>query len=153
VAGSHGAPILYDYNEAARAAAIVSAAIGAFHGPGFRRLALPKNLYAHKESRLHSLRAALAHGPGPRALELSCYDCEVYKVQQLQWSERFILTQRLGRLKALSELRLPFVAEDAMLASIALCCPNIQVLDVHGSHAVNDLGLRWLAAAEDIPKE
>ena len=116
------------------------------HSPQFSRLSVSEHLQWHRDSRmrvLHLLHSS-SSSSSVRSLEFPCYSGRAFLFERPHFSERFVLTGVLGRLGlGLRRLVLPGVCDDEMLAHVGTSCPNIKEIDLEGSFALTDQGIRY----------
>jgi hypothetical protein len=91
---------------------------------------------------LHMTAKCLQH------LDFSCYAAAFFRLEPLLFSERYILARCFRKLCHLRVLRMPNVADDELLATVAACCPRLRDLDVAGSFGVTNRGVRWLSGRQ-----
>ena len=116
--------------------------------PHFSRLELSQHLQWHRDSRmraLHLLHSSSSPCSSLRTLELSCYRARIFRLESPLFSERFVLTSCFHRLPHLRRLSLPCVCDDEVLAFVSSCCPGLEELDVGGSFALTDQGIRLIS--------
>ena len=117
--------------------------------PALNHVEVWTDLHWHQDARLKVLHLLHSQDSGLKSLTFSCYKTPIFQFQALSFSERFLLMNVMNKFSHLRQLFLPYVADDDLLAKLGGgCCPQLEVLDVHGSWEVTNQGLASLSGEE-----
>ena len=119
------------------------------YSPALKYVDIWTDFHWHQEARLKVLHLLHSQESRVRKLNFACYKTPIFQFQALSFSERFLLMNVLNKFQRLTQLSVPYVADDELLGKLGKgCCPLLECLDVQGSWEVTNQGLAELSGQD-----
>jgi len=128
---------------------MLASVVETLYHPSLKHVDVWTDFHWHQEARLKVLHLLHSQESNVVSLNFACYKTPIFQFQALTFSERFLLMNVFNKFKHLKQLKIPYVADDDLLAKLGKgCCPLLEHLDVHGSWEVTNQGVAELSGQD-----